>query len=582
MKNEAPPRGGALLLASALFFASGCTPAPAPIPHPNLDRMEKAAQDHLNKVYAGVEEALRRAASGPELGEVFRGAGLVYWRYDFKDAAKVCFQNAELLAPKNPKNPYYLAQLATVNGETEEAIAGFRRSLALDNAYVPALIHRGRVHVLRGELAAADADFERALRLDPKLAAAHEGTGQVALQRGDYPRAIEHLTRALELAPQSTALHNPLGTAYRESGDLERAREHLAITERRDVPLHDEWMQEMNRIDVGGWRQHQTRGTQLVVQEDLEAAAVEFKTGIDKAEEIGMRGETALLRANLAATLVLIGNERSKAGQRSEAAAYYFEAHRYFEEALALDPNAQRAHFSFGTLLAAQFGEDAKAVEHYTRSLELFPQQDEAHMNCANALRRLGRHDEALAHYAGVLTIYPTSEQARLGYARTLLKLKRYPEARSYLEESLRILPSSRDTRNTLMRLLATAPADAAADSTRVIREANAEFERAKSAGKPPDLAPYIWTSLALAQIGNFQKAVETLEFCLDQVRRLGKAEVAVELDGYLAKVKRGEKITEPWPAEHPILAPPPLRSSIPPELLEKFRRMRSAAATGS
>ncbi len=78
---------------------------------------------------------------------------------------------------------------------------------------------------------------------------------------------------------------------------------------------------------------------------------------------------------------------------------------------LTRTPDAEAAHANLGVALAAR-GENAEALVHYRRALEIRPDYPEARLNLANALSRLGRTAEAESVYASAVAVTPGDADA--------------------------------------------------------------------------------------------------------------------------------------------------------------------------
>ncbi len=83
-------------------------------------------------------------------------------------------------------------------------------------------------------------------------------------------------------------------------------------------------------------------------------------------------------------------------------------ARRYFEKALALDPDNPQAHYRYAVLLQND-GELEDALRHADRSIVLNPSKEFAYVTAADSLLWMGRSAEAEAHIASGLKEAPGS-----------------------------------------------------------------------------------------------------------------------------------------------------------------------------
>ncbi|MGN6101828.1 MAG: O-linked N-acetylglucosamine transferase family protein, partial [Devosia sp.] len=109
-------------------------------------------------------------------------------------------------------------------GETVEAIAAFRRAIALRPDYAFAYNHLAGALRAAGEGAEARAAAERAVALQPLYAAAHNTLGQNLVDLGEREAAVEAFRRALQIRPDAGGYQNLSVTL----SQLGRTREAIA------------------------------------------------------------------------------------------------------------------------------------------------------------------------------------------------------------------------------------------------------------------------------------------------------------------------------------------------------------------
>lgn len=131
------------------------------------------------------------------------------------------------LPPVDPKDHaeglYFKATADFLEGNLEEARAGFERVRTLSPAdpRLPAAI--GEVELARGKLEEAERQFREALLIDPKRGTNWSRLGFILAQRGKRDEARQALTRAVELgANDFNALEN-LGELAHRDGDTDAA-----------------------------------------------------------------------------------------------------------------------------------------------------------------------------------------------------------------------------------------------------------------------------------------------------------------------------------------------------------------------
>jgi tetratricopeptide (TPR) repeat protein len=101
--------------------------------------------------------------------------------------------------PENPLRHDAVAALYLDDGQFDQAIAHFRRSLTLNAASAPTHYNLGYALSVRGRQEEAAAEFGEALRLDPDYAQAHNNLGAVLQLLGRTDEALAHYRRAVAL-----------------------------------------------------------------------------------------------------------------------------------------------------------------------------------------------------------------------------------------------------------------------------------------------------------------------------------------------------------------------------------------------
>lgn len=110
-------------------------------------------------------------------------------------------------------------------GRHAEAVEEFRRTLAQNPDYVPALNYLGYLFAERGEnLDEALRMTQRAVVLDPDNGAYVDSLGWVYFRMGKKVEARDLLERAVRLEPEDPAVHEHLGDVYKSLGEVDKAR----------------------------------------------------------------------------------------------------------------------------------------------------------------------------------------------------------------------------------------------------------------------------------------------------------------------------------------------------------------------
>jgi len=114
---------------------------------------------------------------------------------------------------------YYL----TSAGRPDEAVAAYRRAIALVPAHARARSNLGSLLTQRGEHDEALSQLREAVRLDPTLPSALTNLGIELSARNQPEEAVSVLQRALVLDPSNVETRYNLGVAFASLGDRDRA-----------------------------------------------------------------------------------------------------------------------------------------------------------------------------------------------------------------------------------------------------------------------------------------------------------------------------------------------------------------------
>jgi len=132
--------------------------------------------------------------------------------------------------PSDAKKEYDHATKLAKKGDSENAIRGFERAIAIYPDYQKARNDLG-VHYFRaGRTREAAEQFEIVLKLNPKAFRPHLNLGLLLVDEHDYARGIEELRRAIELNDTDPSAHLNLGIALTETGEYEAGRKELFVS----------------------------------------------------------------------------------------------------------------------------------------------------------------------------------------------------------------------------------------------------------------------------------------------------------------------------------------------------------------
>jgi tetratricopeptide (TPR) repeat protein len=124
-------------------------------------------------------------------------------------------------------------------GKPEEAIAYFRKALALKPDYDIAVVNMANAYRQLGRDEEALVGYRRFLELDPRNPQVRYQVAQILIDRKQHDAARVELRAALEQEPKLAAARNALGVIDITAGNLARAEREIreAIRQREDVRL---------------------------------------------------------------------------------------------------------------------------------------------------------------------------------------------------------------------------------------------------------------------------------------------------------------------------------------------------------
>jgi tetratricopeptide (TPR) repeat protein len=514
-RDATPPASGAA--GSVLNPPAGSSLQPVTLP--DLSGMETAARQQMQTRFASLKATVENRASTPEdLAAAYGEMGKLLMAATHLDAAEACYLNAQALAPRDRRWPYYLGHIYKGKGPLEKSVAAFEQALTLAPNDVAAIVWLGEAYLARGRADAADPLFAKALALQPS-AAAWFGSGRAALTQKDYARAVKNLNEALRLDPRASAAHYPLALAYRGLGDLRKAEAHLAQKGDIEPRPPDPFMAEIDGL-LQSAEAYNVRGGRELEAGNWNAAADYFRKGLELAPN------DASLRHRLGTALYQMGDARGAIEQ--------------FEQVVRTTPDHARSHFSLGILMN-ESGRYAEAADRFSSVLKYEPGNVDARVELAGVLARSGRPLEALDHYEKALAQAPTHSDAAFGRAMTLVRLARYKEARDRLEEGMKSHPDRPMFSHALARVLAAAPDDQVRDGRRALALVDTLIKQQQTI----ELAET--TAMALAELRRYREAAAVQRDALTAAKTAGLRDVELRIAENLRLYEHSEPCRRPF-----------------------------------
>lgn len=482
-----------------------------PVHWPLVTNMEADVREQL----LALQNALTAAATNPatamtNLSEAYGTMGELYQAYSLISPARECYLNAGILAPKDFRWVYLLAQLDQQEGRSEEAINLYRAARALRPDYVAVPVNLGNIYLELDRLADAESSFHEALAIEKRSPAALYGLGQIALSKRSYAAAVDHFEKALAQVPEANRIHYSLAMAYRGLGDAAKARIHLAQQGPVGVRVADPLLDELRDL-TRGERVHLIRGKLAVDAQSYAEAAAEFR------KALAAKPDSLAARLNLGTTLTQLRDFRGAIVQ--------------FEEVLRIDPQNTLAHFNLAVLLAND-NRHEPAIAHLQSVLAVDPNDLGSRVFLGQELKKSGRFDEALIEFSRVVGADPDHEGALLEQVELLLRKKQFQQALQSLEDGHARYPQKGQTAVMLAYLLAASPQNDLRDGGRALELAQLVYKATGSVDHG------VVVALALAELGRCDEASAWLRQMIVKAGE-GKAGVVKKLKGELARSER-------------------------------------------
>jgi len=538
---------GVLMLATPLqLMADALAQLPAvwqerlqAIPETDISGTERVARDAITRTRQRLAELLTSGSTDTaNLAEGYGKLAALYQRFQIDAPATLCWENARALQPAEYRWSYYAGYLALMRGETETALSALQRARKLKPDYAPLDLRMGQLWLETNELDKAQAALARAAQQQGLRAAALYYRGQLDLLRRDYPGAQQHLSEALELDPRATGIHYPLAQAYRHLGKQELARQHLAEFKPGPPAADDPLVTELQRV-LETSRANFSLAMQAISARDYEKAIQHFQDGLE------IDPENSAARVSYARALYL--------GEQSDAATQQLKA------VLARDPQQTLANFLLAVLLQSE-GKSEAAIEHYQRILQQDASHEGARFYLANLLFQQGHFAKAAQQYAVALAANPDIPPARL-----LELVARHRagqpdrEIAAELERRVKAWPDQPELKYALIRLRSLSTDSEVHDSVRALTLAN---QLAPNQPTPPNIAAL---ALAAAADGQYDQAARLQQQVIDMLSWMPADTVQQTLKNTLEAYENYELPKQlVWPADDPLLAPPPLNPGEP------------------
>ncbi|RME37802.1 MAG: tetratricopeptide repeat protein [Planctomycetota bacterium] len=217
--------------------------------------------------------------------------------------------------------------------------------------------------------------------------------------------------------------------------------------------------------------------------------------------------------------------------------------------AVRVSPQSAIAHTNLGDVYL-RIDDFPDAFEQYQAALQLNPYDAVALHRLGDIYARFDQPYEAIRHYLHSLSIDPNRRRACFSLARLLVRVGRPRDAVRVLEDGIRRHPEAVELLEYLASLRATHADPAVRDAEEALRLMRYVLKRVDVRREPRTL---LTLAAGYAELGDFDKAVETARAGLLLARRQGYVPLVKEFERRLRFFERGQPFyvgaSEPSPS---------------------------------
>jgi len=289
----------------------------------------------------------------------------------------------------------------------------------------PAYSTLGVAYAQENELDCALTAFQEALRLDKQNWDARYNLALALIRKGRGRKASDQLHILIQQKPDSPNAHNTLGTLLQQQGELEAAAEEFKAALKCDPTFA------VAALNLG----------QVLIDQKRYTAAIAYLLDALKSSP------PPDLEPQLQTTLGVAYAENGDSGQAIATLEQVIKAH----------PDDAEAHFNLGTVYAKQgpaLGHQ-KAIANFKEAVRIDPHYDAALYSLAKVLVQLGQFSEALSYLSDYTHRQPKDAEGFHLLGSAYAGLTQLPKAVEALERARQLKPDDYEIRYELGSALA-------------------------------------------------------------------------------------------------------------------------------
>jgi Tfp pilus assembly protein PilF len=284
-------------------------------------------------------------------------------------------------------------------------------------------------------------EFRAIIALDPNNVDARGNLGVLLFFQGDYPAAIPQFRAALKLRPALWKIRALLGMAEKRTGDFSAARLDLekAFPKLEEEKIKIESGMELIELysGIGDLEKAATIVDALasLYPTNPQVLYTSYRIHSDLSAQAML--SLSIVAPKSALTHQMMAHELSKHGDTEAAINNY-------REALQIDPNSPGLHFELAELLNSAGGQGAQeeAKKEYEAALAGNKLDEKSECRLGDIAYREGDMAQSQAHYSRAIELQPDDPDANIGLARVLMEMKQTQKAQTLLEHTIQLDPT--------------------------------------------------------------------------------------------------------------------------------------------
>lgn len=349
-----------------------------------------------------------------------------------------------LLFPEDINANYLLGQSYEADGDTDNAIVFYERTLTLDSQRSDVLFKM--VYIYRGREAHQQAvdTLQRLIKIEPENTEAHYLLALSYLTLEQPDAALPAFLETISLNPDDVAAHYHAGILFEEKGEIDNAVVHYEKTIALDTTLLEH--------DIGRNLQTPIPNVQATEAEPFFRLGAIYRQRNDEDNIIRVYQPALEIEPTHPKLHHLLATIFEKRDEREDAIRYYGLANQY-------DPENFDWHYSYARLLdrhAETLGDDyhkhaEMAVTEYTSTISLNPDYVDAYfyrgmitLRYRQIGKTLYRYSQILEDFRQVAEFQPRNREANYQLGVIYLEIDRHILAKETFKKMLSYAPKYR------------------------------------------------------------------------------------------------------------------------------------------